>query len=174
MFMKEKFTEYQRLNLINQYTILRDLAEIRKDNYYKEKYETFIEILSEGYVGMYSDITEELSDEFPAEESRLVWDILQIYSYIKSSYERLEKPTISKSQIHFDGFDGNEEIPYYGFCKFVLFTLKRFSDLTENGQLDINSHCNRVGKYRVMINKWNEMNRPYMLTEEQIKTLLSL
>lgn len=172
--MKENLTEYQRLNLVNQYKILRDLAIIRKDEFEIEKYDTFVTILTEGYIGEYSNFTEELSNQFPSEESELVWKTLEIYSYIQFSYRKIKHPSFPETKIYFDGFDGNEEGQYYAFCKFILFTLKRFGEFTENGRTDFNSHSNRCQKYRAMVNKWEEMGKPYELSEGDIKKLLCL
>lgn len=49
----ETLEKYQRLNLINQYEILLDLAITRKDDYWAEKYKQYIKVLECGYVGEY-------------------------------------------------------------------------------------------------------------------------
>ena len=45
--MIETLTEYERLNLLNQYKILRDLAELRKDERSAEHYEELATIVAE-------------------------------------------------------------------------------------------------------------------------------
>lgn len=171
--MKETLTEYQRLNLLNQYKILRDLAEMRQDEREAQHYEELVTIVAEGYVGEYGQLTEELSEEFPQSESELVWNTLNMYRAIYDSYDRIENPTISKTDIRFDGFDGNEEIRYYCLCKYILFDLKRFEEQTSDGRLDFNSHSRRCDLYREMLAKWDSLNKSYDLSEEDIKYLIS-
>ncbi|MCX4367853.1 MAG: YfbU family protein [Clostridia bacterium] len=169
----ETLEKYQRLNLINQYEILLDLAISRKDDYMAEKYKQYIKILESGYVGEYYMLFENISDEFSKEESELVWDILQIYSNIQYSYRKLKNPKITEAQIRFDGFDGNNEICYLAFCEFVLFDLHRFGELQENGRRDFNSHSRRCDKYKAMQEKWIAMDKPFEMSEKDIEYLLS-
>lgn len=169
----EKLDKLQRLNLINQYSILLDLAILRKDEYMAEQYKQYIKILERGYSGEYYVFLDEISDELSKEDSDLVWDTLQIYSNILNSYKKIRNPKINEDDIRFDGFDGNNEIQYYAFCNFVLFDLKRFCELTEGGQNDFNSHCIRCGKYKNMQQKWISMGKPNELSEDDIKYLLS-
>ena len=164
---------YQRLNLINQYEILLNLALLRNDERMADQYRQYITILESGYVGEYDMLFEGLSTEFPKEESELVWDILQIYSHIQYSYGKIKNPKLTEAQIRFDGFDGNDEVYHYAFCKFVLFGLNRFGELTENGRTDFNSHSRRCDRYREMQAKWHAMGKPYELSEEDIEFLLS-
>ena len=171
--MKPVLTEYQRLSLLNQYKILQELANARNDEREAERYEQLATIVADGYVGEYCQLTEELSEEIPEEDTKFVWDTLRMYSAIYCSYKRIENPTISESDIYFDGFDGNEEIREYAFCKFILFNLNRFGEFTENNRRDFNSHCRRCPKYSAMLEKWTMMGEPYDLSENDIKALIS-
>ena len=63
--MIETLTEYQRLNLLNQYKILRDLAEMRQDERAAQHYEELATIVGEGYLDSYDQLTQELDEEFP-------------------------------------------------------------------------------------------------------------
>ena len=171
--MLETMTEYERLNLLNQYKILRDLAIARGDKDDADRYEELITIVAEGYVGEYGQLTEEFSEEFPKSESELVWNTLSMYRAIQYSYSKIDNPTISESDIRFDGFDGNEEIRYYCLCKFILFDLKRFEEQTENGRVDFNSHSRRCHIYRKMLKKWESLGKRFELSEENIKYLIS-
>ena len=164
---------YQRLNLINQYEILLDLAILRKNNDMAEQYKQYIKILEFGYVGEYHMLFEGLVEEFSKEKSELVWDILQIYSNIQYSYRKIKNPKITEDQIRFDGFDGNNEICYLNFCEFILFDLHRFIELQENGRKDFNSHSRRCDRYQAMQKKWIDMKQPLEMTEEEIKYLLA-
>lgn len=169
----ETLEKYQRLNLINQYQILHDLAISREDDYMAKKYEQYLKILEYGYVGEYYMLFDNISDEFSQEESKLVWDILQIYSNIQYSYKKLKNSKLTEAQIRFDGFDGNNEGCYLAFCEFVLFDLDRFSELKENDRRDFNSHSSRCDKYKAMQKKWIAMDKPFEMSEKDIEYLLS-
>ena len=166
-------TEYERLNLLNQYKILRDLAEIKKDEDSVKYYDELATIVSEGYVLDYGQLTEELNDEFPETECSFVWDTLSMNRAIHDSYNKIRNPQISKEEIRFDGFDGNEEFRYYNLCNHIILTLKHFSEQTEDGRRDFNSHFRRCAKYREMLNKWQSMGKPYNLSESDIQYLIS-
>ncbi len=167
-----ELTEYQRLNLLNQYKILRDLAKIRKDEYDIQYYNNLVKIVAEGYERDYELLTEEIDEEFSKEDCDFVWDTLEMYRAIHDSYYKIKKPTLSKSDIKFDGFDGNNEGRYYSLCRFILFDLKRYEEQTEDGRTDFNSHCRRCEKYRTMLSKWNSLGKSYELSEEEIKSLV--
>ena len=171
--MIETLTEYQRLNLLNQYKILRDLAEMRQDERTAQYYEELATIVAEGYLDSYDQLTQELNEEFPKEDCKLVWDTLRLYSAIYYSFNRLKNPKIKEADFHFDGFDGNTEFRYYHLCTYIINTLHRFGEFAENGITDFNSHCRRCDKYRKMLTKWGEMKEKFELNEEDIKYLIS-
>ena len=95
-----------------------------------------------------------------------------MYSAILLSYQRLANPELQIEDITFDGFDGNNEPDLLNYCMFILFDLEHFAELTANGRNDFNSHSRRREIYRAMLQKWDGMNRPYELTEAQIKELI--
>lgn len=171
--MIEILTEYERLNLLNQYKILRDLAELRKDERSAEHYEELATIVAEGYVRSYEQLTEEINEEFSKEDCDLVWDTLEMYSAIYFSYKRLNNPQIKEEDIRFDGFDGNNEVRHYHLCHYILCDLHRYSEFTEDGRCEFNSHCRRCSKYQKMLEKWDSMDRAFELSESDIKYLLS-
>lgn len=171
--MIETLTEYQRLNLLNQYKILRELAELRNDEDSAKHYDELAIIVSEGYVRDYALLTEELDDEFSKEDCDLVWNTLDLYAAIYFSYKKIANPKIKETDIHFDGFDENEEVRHYHLCKYILLDLNRFGEFTENGRRDFNSHSRRCEIYRSMLDKWEGMGRPYDLSENDIEYLIS-
>ena len=172
--MEKIFDEYQKLSLLNQLKILRDLAILRKDKNDEEIYDNHIMILQNGYTYNYQCLFEEFSPDMTIEECELVWDILDLYCAIKYSYKRIENSSINENDIYFKGFDGNNEIQLLSYCKFIMFNLHRFCELTENGRTDFNSHYEMYYKYTKMIDKWAKMNKPYDLSENQIKDILDL
>ena len=86
---------YQRLNLLNQYKILRDLAKIRKDEYDIQYYNNLVKIVAEGYERDYELLTEEIDEEFSKEDCDFVWDTLEMYRAIHDSYYKIKKPTLA-------------------------------------------------------------------------------
>ncbi len=162
---------FQRLLLLNQYKILRDLAIVRKDERDEELYEERIRTITDGYCGEYNDFFSELKEEFPKEESELVWDIFEIYSHIKFSYSQLENPTLEEEETIFPGFDGNGEADYMVFCNYITNIKHCYCELAD-GRTDFNSHSKQCERYRKMRDKWNKMGKPYNMTEEQLKELL--
>lgn len=172
--MEETLTKQQRLSLLNQYAILREIAVLRNDQYDIDTYTEYMTILSYGYVDEYSIFFDDLAEEFKKESSDLVKNILQIYSNMYHSYRKLKNTKLSEKDIIFPGFDGRLETEYLLFCDYLLNDKKLFSEFTQKGRKDFDSHQACCDKYRKMCNKWVDMERPEELTEQQIKDLLSL
>lgn len=170
--MNINLTTYERLNLYNQYTILQQLSLLQGNEDEAEYYERAAEIISNGYTREYCMISECINEALPEEDAKLVWDTLEMYSAIYSSYHNIANPSLSSDQVRFPGFDGNYEIDCLCYCKFILFELGRYCEFLENDRTDFNSHIERCNKYRAMLAKWNEMNKPANLSEEQIKQLI--
>ena len=170
--MDFNLTLKERLNLYNQYIILQKLSMIQGDEYEAKDYGLRAEIVLEGYVYDYYLLTDGFSDDFLPEEAKLVWDTLNMYSAIYLSYKKLKNPKLTREQINFDGFDGNYEIRSMIYCRFIINDLGRFTELSENGHEDYNSHCRCCNKYSAMIAKWEDMGKPYELSEEQIEGLI--
>lgn len=170
--MDINLTPYQRINLFNQYTILQKLALIQGDEYDAEDYELKAKIVSNGYAHEYYMIADCISEEFSEEEAKLVWDTLEMYSAIYFSYDRIQNPQLTSEQILFAGFDGNYETNHMFYCRFVLFEMKRYGEISGDGRNDFNSHCEKCSKYRSMLCKWEEMGKPYQMSEEQIRELI--
>lgn len=171
--MKESLTEYQRVNLLNQYKILRELALIRDDQHMADEYEQLANIVAEGYVIEYDRLTTELSEEMTVDESRFVLNVLDMYSVIYISYQKIKNPKLTMEDIRFDGFDGNEEIYHYSFCKYILLDEHRFPELSAGNRQDFNSHYNRIDIYQEMLNKWEAMGKPRTLNENEIEKLIA-
>ena len=111
-----------------------------------------------------------------------VLDILDMWSFIESSFEKLETP--EKTRIlaetgplgknpKFHGFDGNHETEHLGIARFLVEELKRFESFKGR---DFNSHAPTVGRYKRMANAF-EAIRPLLtgrlLSSDEIITLLS-
>lgn len=164
-------TPYQRLNLLNQYRILEQLARLNKDEDDALFYARHATIVSEGYSLDYGAFQADIADELPEDQARLVWDTLDMYAAIDCSYSHLRESSLTKDQIAFKGFDGNYEAELMNYCRFIIYDLNRFYELRENAN-DFNSHARKYKTYMAMVQKWKEMDRSYEMSEEQIKTLL--
>ena len=164
-------TPYQRLNLYNQYTILEQLAQLRENEDDAKTYAERAEIVSSGYSHDYYTLTDNISEELPMLDAQLVWDTLNLYSFIYSSYDNLKNPTISKDKIVFRGFDGNYETRLLIYCRFIVNELGRYEEFAGD---DFNSHCERRETYEKMIQKWNDMGKPYKMTEDQICSIINI
>ncbi len=171
--MEQIFDEYQKLNLLNQFKILRDIASLRKNKHDEELYDNNIKILQYGFTHEYN-LFEEFSTEMTSEQCELVWDILDLYCAMKHSYNTINSESIKESDIYFKGFDGNNESQILSYCEFILFNLNRFCELTENERHDFNSHHEMYNEYKIMVDKWIKMGKHYNLSEKQIIEILGL
>jgi len=147
-----------RIFLYNQYEILKSLKS--DDEYEQEQCNYYQEILSEGYKFNYDDLIEGFDKDIPDSVSQFVLDVLQMYRTLTCSYIELsaaEKEQINKYDITYHGFDGNEEGNYYTYSKFVLEKKHDFEEIYNNGDVELNSHCNKVQTYSNMLSNWNDL-----------------
>lgn len=54
----------------------------------------------------------------------------------------------------FDGFDGNQEGPYFSIAKFLVQKMERFEEFKDRS---LNSHSNRVAEYRAMLSVYDSI-----------------
>lgn len=150
-----ELTKKERLILYNQYEILKSLNPDEK-----EYYEIDQEILINGFKYNYDGLVHCFMDDTPEEISQFVIDVLQMYSVLNNSYDKLkddEKSQIDLYDISFTGFDGNEETDYYVYAKFHLEKLDKFGELKESEYYAVNSHANTLNDYRKMVSLWKEV-----------------
>lgn len=170
--MKNIFTDNERLILYNQYQILSILEE---DEVLKKEYNHYMKVLQNGYVHDYSMFNDYIYEEMDTEDCEFVWKVLQMYRTIYSSFYALESPSISKDEITFKGFDGNEEPDEYAYCKFIINDLERYQELLDNNpHKDLNTHTNTKSRYKNMLDKFSAYGNKYNLTEEELKYLLNI
>jgi len=86
-----------------------------------------------------------------------VVDILDMWSFIEHSYEKLsenDKAYLEKDAVpfgkdpKFPGFDGNNETTYMGTASFIVNDLDRFEEFKGR---NFNSHCPSVDSYNRML-----------------------
>ncbi len=144
-----KLTKKDRLMLWNQYEILKLL-----DQENAEDYENYQEILLQGFEYDYDSLVSGM-DDIPKDVSEEVYDILQMFRCLAFSFERLDDTAeLTKEDVMFEGFDGNEEIPHYIYAKWLIRDNGKYEELSK---CDFNSHWRKLDKYREMLERFNEV-----------------
>lgn len=164
-----ELTEKERLFLINQYEILKKLDPDEEEYYEKDQ-----KILIQGLTKEYDSLVDGLHNETPIEVCNEVIDILQMYRSLYFSYLKLsdiEKAEIDEDDVKFQGFDGNEEGSHHLYVEYIIEDDDRF---TEFKDVELNSHWNKLSKYREMIVRWRKYHRYNLLTIEKIKDILDV
>lgn len=166
-----ELTEKDRLILFNQLEILKHLNPEDSDRYDVDQ-----TILVYGYKYNYDELIEGFTEELDESISQYVFDVFQMYRSLNNSYYELsseEKSEIDLKDIKFQGYDGNEEIDYYVYARFVLEELKRYDEIYDNGKVKLNSHRNMMDKYNRMLTIWKSLDKRYdTLTLHEIKQII--
>ena len=167
-----EFTKLERIQLINQYEILKIINPEEKENF-----EELIEILFNGYSILYSEIEGYLSEDMPVEEGVFVLDILSLYRDIEGFKFHNESNAI-RDHPHgsFSGFDGNDEGNYYSLAKFLIDKQKRFCEQEQYREKTdgFNSHWPMYSQYRNMIFRWERLGRKHHLDEAEILGIINV
>ncbi len=174
--MEVKLTKTERAIFIYLFKILQNQNDNDND------YENMIKALEYGFSLHYDDVFSVLYDnELSRSECLEVLDILEMYRGIIYSYRSLANnrqcKEIKEFDVHFPGFDGNNETDLFAYTQYFILDLKRYSEIEQLSKGDYNSHCPMLKKYRNMLKKWNEyksLPNRYEMTEEQIMTLLNI
>lgn len=160
-----ELTIKERLILWNQYSILAALYPGDSKHY-----ELCKTIVSAGYRTHYDSLYKFIDDsEFPEEDARTIMDILSMFEALQdSSSEEMKQhdPWLSR----FPGFDNNHECDYLGYLEFLV---KKGTYIHVVDQSRLNSRVPLLSRYREMLAIWDQMNRPKLLSEEQMKHLFS-
>jgi uncharacterized protein len=136
-----KLTNAEKLILHNQYEIL---ALLRPS--LAAEYERLDECLYSGY----EEDFEQLIPTFEESQSPV------IYNQVRTILEMFRSLTPNAgsgipAQVHFAGFDGNEEGKYYAYARFLLIDRGLWPESTSN---DLNTHTPVLQDYLEMINAW--------------------
>jgi uncharacterized protein YfbU (UPF0304 family) len=91
--------------------------------------------------------------ETPREVVEEVVDVLEMWSFLESSYERLsdrDKTLVETDagNVRFRGFDGNNEGDHMSAARFFVDHLERFQEFRGR---DLNSHTHSIDRYRRML-----------------------
>jgi uncharacterized protein len=94
-----------------------------------------------------------------------VSNILDMWSFLESGYERLSKNDKGRvaancapigKQVRFNGFDGNNEAVHIGVARFLIEQLDRF---TEFKGRELNAHIPMIDSYRRMLAVFEPLRR---------------
>ena len=120
-------------------------------------------------------------DQEDPEIVKEVIDILDMWSFIESSYDKLseEDKTYLEEEAKpfgkdpkFTGFDGNNESSYMGKALFIVNDLNRFEEFKGR---DFNSHCPSIESYNRMFSIFEPLRKEIsyeLLSAEQLATIL--
>lgn len=163
-----------RLALYNQYEILKYLNPEESEGYNVKQ-----EILLNGYKYNYKSLVENFSDGVEEEISEFVVQVFAMYRMLKGSYKKLkedEKNKVDVDKLSFKGYDSNEEMDFYLYADFLINEYKRFNEIKEDENTEMDSHRNMVGTYKKMLSRWKEMcsGENECLSAEDINQIIDL
>lgn len=166
-------TPFERLLLLNQISILKHLDPENANDYDKQ-----IKILHSGYTIMYSELFRALFEEIPVDECKYVLDVLNMHRTLVKSFEGLnDKQGLTKDDVAFRGFDGNNETQRLAFAEYLL-EKPGWQIALRNG-LDSHSIAT-MSLYPQMLARYEPIKRAltesptsnFQLTAEQIKRVI--
>jgi|ERR1039458_8451417 uncharacterized protein YfbU (UPF0304 family) len=159
----------ERIQLRNQYKILAKL-------YPNDHYEKLIEIVDGGYTLLYGDLEEmSLSSEMSLAECKYVYDVLDMFRFLKISFRELkDKEDLKPEDVQFKGFDGNNESRLLSFTSFLKehgMWETPLSDVPD----DLNTHYPTTSRYKTMLQQWNALpdEQKHYMTAAHIKEVIA-
>ena len=160
-----KLSKLDRLILSHQHSILEKLDD-REASFHA----TMRKVYERGYETNYDDDFQNIYDEFGREKSAFVLDVLSMHEAMQESWKQQGSPAeIDENLLAFRGFDGNNEVSYMAYARFVVKDEERFQGLAVS---DFNSHMPSADAYRHMVDAWNSTSDPYRLSVQDIKNIL--
>lgn len=109
-----------------------------------------------------------------------VLDILEMWEMLEISYKRLKPADRARVEaeakpfgrdVHFRGFDGNNETEYMGAADFLVNDLERFS--TFKGR-DLNSHAPSLDTYRRMLAVFQPLRNSHDFDTLNVEQIISI
>lgn len=133
-------------------------------------------ILESGFTGEYHKVFAPLRPEIPYNRAVELFDILDMFRVLRSSYERLneeERAAVDEREISFCGFDysNSEETALPGYVEY-LFEDNRYKELEEPMMRfsdDGNSHMPIIEVYRRMLRCFRQVWRPHLISATPLK-----
>jgi uncharacterized protein YfbU (UPF0304 family) len=150
-----ELTKEQRLILYNQYLILSKLDPEQADNW-----EQKAEIVSSGYTRLYEDeLAKGIGPEVSKPVCEEVAEVLEMYRGLHAA-----------AGVTFEGFDGNNETEHYAYAQFMIQELGRWAEFKNS---DLNSHAERLARYRRMLQVWNRRSDKTRLSKDEAEHILN-
>lgn len=167
-----QFDKKDRLVLINQYQILKQLDSSQADHY-----DQLIEVLQNGYAVFYPMLDEPLAQELSAYEGRLVLDILAFYRVVEDHKTRHPDGEVAQHWLaRFQGFNADAEPGHLRLTRFLIETRGEFpeqqpyADETDR----FTSPWHMAKPYRKIVDAWCKQGRPEDLDEAGILEILNV
>jgi uncharacterized protein YfbU (UPF0304 family) len=171
--LAENMSFFDRYMLINQLRILEVLYPDEADSLSVQR-----EALENGYEILYDwavDFISDGDDKMSPEESKEVWDTMDMFDAINRAVERHGENIIEgRLFTKFRGYDGNNETKFMAFAAFTVERLKRFEYVPMDKKGYWNSHMPVRDVYQRMLTKWREVatSRRFELTPEEVSAIL--
>lgn len=166
-----KMSKFERMLLINQYRILEKLYPDEAEDMAVQR-----EALEKGYEVLYSRGSEYIydgDDAMTADESREVWDTMDMFDAINRSLPK-SFDTTGYPLVRFAGYDGNNEGKFMGFAQYTVERLKRFDYLPMQKPGYWNSHMPIRPVYQRMLAEWRKVSlvNRFALDEGTLRRIL--
>ncbi|WP_417582901.1 YfbU family protein [Pelagibacterium sp.] len=167
-----RLTKLERMMLINQLRILEALYPDEAPELSRQR-----EAFERGYEILYAwdtDYVYDGDDVMTAEESREVWDTMDMFDAInRATSDEFVNPDSSFTK--FAGYDGNNEGKFMGFAQFTVERLRRFEYLPMLKPGYWNSHMPMRDIYGRMLEAWKQIPAEQRsdMTAEQLQQVLA-
>lgn len=164
-----KLTKSERLSLIYQMKILEKLYPEEAAQLSQNR-----TALEEGFTLHYDWIFESLRDEMSEEDCQEVLDILDMYRAITFSLQGIdESDDLGNHRLaKFKGFDGNNEGQRMDYVRYFIVDLERYDELKQGKLPTFNSHTRMLPTYQKMLRRWDDVERSFEMSREQIAFVL--
>lgn len=164
-----KLTKFERVLLVNQLKILEALYPDEAEQLGVQR-----EALELGYEMFYAWQTEHIydgNDVMTVEESREVWDTMDMFDAIDRSLQQLPENTFDDLSFwsKFRGYDGNSEGKFMSFAQFTVERMKRFDYLPMEKPGYFNSHMPVRDVYQRMLAEWKTVPSESRFTLDESK-----
>lgn len=161
-----------RLILKNQYRIL---AAVEKNKDDQETWRGHVKIFESGFEADMDEIVRSSAELFLSREGcTLVNKVLGMFAQIERSVE-IVKDTVpdvaSLPWLKFTGFDGNNEIEYITYTRYLLKDRKLYDWTEFAAKSDWNAHMPTVDKYKGMVAYRDAIGNYGDLTAEELRAL---